>query len=113
MSPGMKTGFMAVALFSAVFLMFAPKQTRPNYYTGCELKGAIKRCTEFAAEIKKWSYVPLPIATGEPSREDQIKALQEQDWWLRRTISDEAGRKEQAKVEEWIRQDYARRGVKD
>jgi hypothetical protein len=113
MSPGTKTGLMAAAAFFLTFVMFSPKPTPPNYYTGCELKGAIERCAEFAAEVTKWRNVPLPRVTGEPSRADQIRALQEQDEWLRDTYYEERGRKTQAETDEWIRQNYARRGVKD
>jgi hypothetical protein len=105
-------GGVAFVLVSAINHA-SPPGPQAKYYSGCELKGAIERCAEFAAEVTKWGNVPLPLVTGEPSREDQIKALQEQDDWLRFTTAEEIGRKEQAKTEEWKRQNYARRGVKD
>ncbi|MCK1404162.1 hypothetical protein [Bradyrhizobium sp. 76] len=110
-----RTGFMAVAAFFLVFMMFKPTTPTPptQYYTGCELRGAIERCAEFAAEITKWSNVPLPILTGEPSREDQIKALNEQDEWLRDAYYAETARKSSTELDKWTRQNYARRGVKD
>ncbi|WP_420967071.1 hypothetical protein [Bradyrhizobium sp. B120] len=112
MSPRMTTGLMAVAVFFPVLVMFAPR--RPTkLYTGCELKGAIERCAEFAAEVTKWGNVPLPPQHGEPSREDQINALNEQDEWLRLKESNEAAVKTSAEWDAKIRRDYARRGVKD
>lgn len=112
LSPGVKTGLMAIAVFLSVVAIFAPRKT-PAYYTGCELKGAIERCAEFAAEVTKWSNVPLPQLDGEPSRADQIKALTEQDEWLGDKLAEERANKTSAEWSERIRRDYSKRGVKD
>jgi hypothetical protein len=44
---------MACAAFIAVLAIFgpAPQPDRRVLYTGCELRGAIKRCDEFAKAV--------------------------------------------------------------
>lgn len=116
-----KTILMACAAFVTTLAIFGPasQSDRRVLYTGCELRGAIKRCDEFAKAVADgWtaSYFtaqePLPRIIGTPSAEQQITALRWQDDWFREKRKEEDRASTEEHERKIYRQEYEQRGVK-
>jgi hypothetical protein len=117
-----KTILMACAAFFAVFGIFgpAPQPDRRVLYTGCELRGAIERCDEFAKALADgwrasyWIHenMPLPRIIGAPSTEEQINALAWQDDWFRSKREEEDRASTVEHNQKIYREEKERRGVK-
>jgi len=120
-----KTILMACAAFIVVLAIFGPARQPPQpdrrvLYTGCELRGAIKRCDEFAKALADgWTAtywirddMPLPRVIGTPSTEEQINALAWQDDWFKSKRKEEDRASTVEHEQKMHRQEYERRGVK-